>query len=170
MQLKKATGKAQPTQHTKNLIAEAEYAKGKAFLGAALLLRQRGNSKADIYVSLHLLCQGVELILKSVLLGLDYDRFHPQLATKLRHNLLKIADEVHTAIGMAPLNPSLARELHHLDQAFSTHRLRYASAYDVLVNPDSISYAKTLRRTAALVRIIQRNGGLISSLEKLSRP
>lgn len=170
MPLVNITGTAIATRHAKTMIVQAEYAKGKSFLGATILLRQRACSEADEYVFRHLLCQAIELILKSVLLAVNYDRFQPQLATKLGHRLLKIADEVHAVCGIAPLRAPIAKELHLLDQVFSTHRLRYASALDVLVSPESIHYRKTMHRLAALVRVIERNGGIVLSLEKLSHP
>lgn len=170
MPLVNITGTAQATRHAKTMIVQAEYAKGKSFLGAAILLRQRACSEADEYVFRHLLCQAIELILKSVLLTVNYDRFQPQLATKLGHRLLKIADEVCAVCGIAPLRAPIAKELHLLDQVFSTHRLRYASALDVLVSPESIHYRKTMHRLAALVRVIERNGGIVLALEKLSHP
>lgn len=55
-----AVGHAQLTAHGKRLVASSMFAKGKAFLGAAILLRQKGGYE---FVVLHLLCQGIEVTL-----------------------------------------------------------------------------------------------------------
>jgi hypothetical protein len=53
----------------KQEIAAAMYVKGKNFLGAAMLLRQKGGYE---YVVLHLMCQGIEITLKAFLLFKDH--------------------------------------------------------------------------------------------------
>jgi hypothetical protein len=52
------------------------YQKGRYFIGAALLLRKHGG---DEYVVLHLLCQGVEIVLKALLLLHDFDKYRTLL-------------------------------------------------------------------------------------------
>ena len=115
----------------KRLVAESMYAKGKAFLGAAILLRRH---KGDEYVVLHLLCQGIEISLKGLLLIADYEKYKP-LLKKLGHNLGKIAEEVSQVAGIKPLRPSVRAELEALSKLYSFNRLRYGSGYDILVNP-----------------------------------
>ena len=164
----KSIGLGKLTIHGKAVIAESMYAKGKSFLGAAVLLRQKRQSEADTYVFLHLLCQSVELILKSILLAADYDGFHPEL-TKLGHKLLKIADATIAATAVAPMRAALAKELHQLDQTFASHRLRYGSGYDILVNPDTISYRKVLSRIVAVIRFIEKKVGVTSAISNKIR-
>ena len=69
-----ALGTATLTVHGKRMVAESMYVKGKVFLGAAVLLRQKGGYE---FVVLHLLCQGIEVVLKGLLLAIDYDKFNP---------------------------------------------------------------------------------------------
>ncbi len=138
----------------KRLVAESMYARGKAFLGAAILLRRH---KGDEYVVLHLLCQGIEISLKGLLLIADYEKYKPQLR-KLRHNLGKVAEEVSQVAGIKPLRPSLRAELEVLSKLYSLHRLRYGSGYDILVNPSTISSNHILRCMVAVLRIVERKG------------
>ena len=65
MAMRVKSGSGRLTIHGKRLVAESMYAKGKGFLGAALLLRREGGYG---YVVLQLLCQGVEITLKALLL------------------------------------------------------------------------------------------------------
>ena len=52
----------------KRAIANSMYSKGKAFLGAAILLSKQPKSEATDYVFLYLMCQSVEVVLKGLLL------------------------------------------------------------------------------------------------------
>ena len=151
--IKSAAGRAHLTAYGKNMVARSMYAKGKAFVGAALLLREKGGYE---YVVLHLLCQGIEIVLKSVLLLVDYDKYKPQLR-KIGHNLLKASAAATEATGLTPLRPALRTELQNLNNLYSQHLLRYGSGYDILVNSSTIPSKCVLRRMAALLRLVERN-------------
>ena len=56
------------TAHAKRLVAAPMYAKCKAFLGAAIFLRKKNGYD---FVVLHLIFQGVVVMLKGLLLGVD---------------------------------------------------------------------------------------------------
>src|SRR3989442_9256752 len=71
-----AKGVARLSVHGKRLVAESMYAKGKAFLGAAVLLRQKGGYG---YVVLYLSFQGMEGEVKGPLLSVYYHQFQPPL-------------------------------------------------------------------------------------------
>ncbi len=130
------------------------YAKGKAFLGAAILLRRKNGYE---YVVLHLLCQGIEITLKGLLLVADYNKNKPQLK-KLGHNLVKIVETASQVAGVKPLRPSVRAELEILSKLYSAHLLRYGNGYDILVNPTTISSNLILHRMAAVLRIVERKG------------
>ena len=149
-----ATGTAHLTTHGKRVVAESMYAKGKAFLGAAILLRRKNGYE---YVVLHLLCQGIEISLKGLLLIADYDKYKPQLK-KLGHNLVKIVETASQVAGIKPLRPSVRAELETLSKLYSAHLLRYGSGYDILVNPTTISSNLVFHRMAAVLRIVERKG------------
>ena len=134
------------------MVAESMYAKGKAFLGVGVLLRRNGGYE---YVVLHLLCQGIEIVLKSLLLSIDYDLFKPMLK-KFGHNLLSVTDAATNAAGLLPLRPNIRAELEALNQLYLCHLLRYGSGYNILVNPSTISSRLVLRSMTALLRLIER--------------
>lgn len=146
-------GTARPSKYGKWQLANAMYWKGKNFLEAAILLRQRGGYE---YVVLHLLCQGIEITLKSLLLFCDYDEYWPRLRG-FGHDLEAVTREVLKVFGLNPLRPPLLKELRSLNQAYMTHILRYASSSDLLIAPGTISSHRILRRTMAALRLAERH-------------
>lgn len=138
--------------HGKRLVAESMYAKGKAFLGAAILLR---DQKGYEFVVLHLVCQGIEVLLKGLLLVVDYDKFKPELK-KLGHNLLRIVDAASQPADLRSLRSLVRTELEGLNRLYSRHLLRYGSGYDILVDPTTIPSKRVLRRVVALLRLVER--------------
>ena len=128
--------------------------KGRSFIGAALLLRRQGGYE---YVSLHLLCQGIEIILKSLLLYHDYDKYKPLIKKQIGHDLEKAADNVVGEFGRETLKPEPLLELKGLNNLYKDHRLRYGNGYDLLVDPKTILSERVLRRMSALLRIIDRH-------------
>ena len=130
------------------------YAKGKAFLGAAVLLREKSGNE---YVVLHLTCQGIEVVLKGLLLAIDYDRFKPELR-RLSHDLIKVADSATSAAGLPPLRGRVRTELEALNRMYSNHLLRYGSGYDIFIDPGSVQNTLVLRRMVATLRLVERKG------------
>lgn len=144
----------QLTPYAKRWIAKSMYHKGMAFIRAAALLSQGTGNE---YVVLHLVCQGIEIILKSILLNVDYDRYKSKLR-RIGHNLTLAADEVAEATGFAPLKAALRSELEVLNRLYSRHLLRYGSSHDILVNAATIPFHRVMRRTFALMRLLGRAG------------
>lgn len=140
--------------YAKALVSRAMYEKGRAFLGAALLVNQKNG---NAYVVLHLLCQGIEIILKALLLHSDYDTHRPKLK-KLGHNLVKIAASVRTATGLHVFTHGALGELQTLNNFYMHHLLRYASNVDILIAPESIPHARVIRHALALVRYCEKDG------------
>jgi hypothetical protein len=145
------------TVHGKQMVAQSMYAKGKSFLGAALLLRQREGYE---YVVLHLICQGVEITLKALLLFNNYDHYCGQLKKPLGHNLKKLVVSALSEFGVHPISQALTAELETLNSLYSNHWLRYGTFYDVLVNPQTIPSTLTLRKIAAVIRLADRHVAL----------
>lgn len=129
------------------------YFRGASFLGAAVLLRRRGGYE---FVALHLLCQGVEIVLKSALLMIDYDANIGRLASKFRHNLETLAIEAQSVAGLKTLRAPLLSELRNLNSLYSSHLLRYATANDFLIDASSVPYQLVLRRMCAVMRLVDR--------------
>jgi hypothetical protein len=88
--IRKGEVKLKPTEFTNRQIALAMYGKGKSFIKAGVLLDQRDG---EGYVVLYLLCQGIEIVLKAILLMKDYDTHYPKMTRRgYGHNLEKLAD------------------------------------------------------------------------------
>lgn len=151
----KAPMKLKPTTHAKSQIAKNFYLKGKNFIIAAILLRQyRGNE----YIVLHLLCQGIEIVLKALLLLKNFDAYNPRMKRNKKncgfgHDLESLSTEVLSQFGLKPLRPALATELNKLNILYSNHLLRYYSPYDVLVDPSTIQSDLVLMRIRAAIRL-----------------
>jgi len=142
------------TTHGKRMVAESMYAKGKSFIGAALLLRQWQGYE---YVVLHLLCQGIEITLKGLLLMNDYDKYKDELKSTFGHNMKKLAAAAISEFSVRPMRPALEAELQMLSSLYSSQRLRYGTFYDVLVNPETIQSHLALRKIAAVIRLADRH-------------
>ena len=136
------------------MVAQSMYAKGKSFLGAAILLRQQAGYE---YVVLHLICQGLEIILKALLLFKNYDKYRSQLRKPLGHNLKKLVAVSVSEFGVKPLSDALAGELEILNSLYSNHWLRYGSFYDILVSPQTIPSNVILRKIAAVIRLAEHH-------------
>src|SRR5262245_19299390 len=130
-------GRASPTSEGKRRIALSMYAKGKAFVGAYLVLRRQSSSEPLDYVALHNLCQGIEIILKGLLLLRDYDNYKTQLR-RLGHHLDELVFEAIQAYALNPLRAPLSQELAALSKLYARHLMRYGSLYDILVDPRTI--------------------------------
>lgn len=144
------------SSHGKRLVAASMYTKGKAFLGAAMLLRQKSGYE---FVVLHLLCQGIEVTLKGILLFIDYDKYKPKLR-QISHDLLRVSEAAALAAGLPSLKNDIRAELEILSNLYSKHLLRYGSGYDILVDPGSISSHRVLHRMAAVLRLVERKAML----------
>ena len=140
------------TNYGKAGVTLVMYEKGKSFIGAAVLVNQKNGHKA---VVLHLLCQGIEIVLKAVLLKVDFTEYKPQLQP-LGHNLTKIAAEVRKATNLHVFIGEAGLELKTLDQFYRKHLLRYASTFDILIDPITIPSNKVLRHAAAIIQLCER--------------
>lgn len=144
------------TDHGKGLIVRAMYQKGEAFLLSALLLRERANAEATQYVVRHLICQSIEIILKTALLLIDYDKYIAVIShRRFGHNINSLANEVIRAASLKPLRPAIEKELNELSHFYSQHLLRYAGLQDIFHQPDILSYTLVLRRLRACIRLMQ---------------
>jgi hypothetical protein len=138
------------TTHGKRILTNAKYARGINFVAAALLLRKHGG---DRYVVLHLLCQGLEIIVKALLLFLDHKKY-AKLQKSFGHDLEKIISAAIIIYSLGPLRPPLAAEITALNDFYSRHLLRYGGLHDIF--GASLGSARTFRRLAAVVRLANR--------------
>ena len=147
-----SSGRGVMTTYAMSLVAKAMYEKGRAFIGAALLVNQKSG---NAFVVLHLLCQGIEIILKALLLAKDYGYYKPRL-NDLGHNIVRAAAAVRKATGLNVFTRGALVELQSLNTYYSQHLLRYASNFDIFIDPASIPHERVIRRAIALVRYTER--------------
>jgi hypothetical protein len=131
------------------------YRKGKSFLGAAILLQRNGG---DEYVVLHLICQGIEITLKGLLLLTDYEKFRPKLRKygKSGHDLLLLAEDVLAVFRLHPMRVALRAELQALSSLYEGQLLRYGTYRDILVDPNTIASSLVVWRIVAAGRLAER--------------
>lgn len=95
------------------------------------------------YVALQLICQRVEILLKTLLLAANYDEYRPRLRS-LGHRLVRIASETAAASSQKPPKLALEAELRALEVLYASHRLRYGTGYDILVDASTIESERVL--------------------------
>jgi len=145
---------AKLTAHGERLITAHMFDKGKGFVGSSILLKRHNGNQA---VVLHLLCQGIEILLKAGLLLVDFKKYRPLLKTKMYgHNLEVLARELQNATGLCVFSGESAAEFQALNSLFSKHLLRYASSFDILVSPESIPCDRVIKRVAAAARLCEQ--------------
>ena len=148
------TGPMNLTVHGNALVARHMFDKGKAFVGGAILMKRHNGNQA---VVLHLLCQGVEILLKAGLLRVDYEKYRPKLR-KFGHRLSATSKELHAATGLDVLPRAAGAELAVLERFYNQHLLRYGHTFDILVDYGTIPYKRVLMRIAAAVKLCERRG------------
>jgi hypothetical protein len=140
----------------KRRVSVSMYLKGRAFIGAAILLNRHAESDDIEYVVLHLFCQGMEVVLKGLLLFKNYDKYTGRLKNSFGHNLSKLAAEASLAYGLNPMRGAFDSEIRTLSDFYSKHRLRYGTVSDMFIDPHTISHEKVFRRLAATIRLAER--------------
>ncbi len=141
------------TDAGKRRVARDMIIRGVHFLGAAIFLKREGGHG---YVVRHLLCQGLELLLKGILLYHDFNGYWPKLKG-FSHDLMSLSSEVGRAYKVRPMSQGLTAELKVLSGWYAMHLLRYSSGLELVVDVDTIVYDKMLARTCAVLRVLRRN-------------
>lgn len=139
------------TPYGKRGIAADMYGRGRAFIYAAILL---SREKGDANVELHLICQGLEIILKALLLAMDFDRFQVKLKD-FGHDLAKLGRNVNTEAKRRPFGKKLDAELQVLSGIYKAMLLRYAGVFGILVRPETIPKRRVMAMTVALIVAIE---------------
>lgn len=129
------------------------FKKGCSFVMAGGLVKAY---EGHHFVYLHLLCQGLECIGKSLLLAHDYDKYQPILRNDYGHDLEALIAEVDQNRGCAFFSEAAARELSGLNSFYKRHMLRYGDLIDFDTQSASL-YAEHLHRE------------LVASLTELNR-
>lgn len=141
-------GQAHLAPYGKKMVAHAMFDKGKNFLVAGTLLnKQQGNKD----VVLHLLCQGIEIVQKGILLVRDFDKYESKLQKRLGHNLVRGSEALHKEFKLKPLKKGPQDELQALSDYYRKHLLRYGGIHDVLGGGGrDLEFQRVFRRAIAL--------------------
>ncbi len=148
------------SSYGKRRTAEAMYHKGCNFVAASVLLSQKGGYQ---YVVLHLLCQGVEIVLKSLLLFKDFDKYQRIIKKKIGHDLEKVAKAVIKEFRPKGIDDNLRKEIRKLNNMYSSHVLRYGDVVDLVIDPDTIECNLLLKKIVAVMKVTHKNLGLIKA-------
>ena len=141
------------SNYGRSVVARTMFEKGIAFTAAAALVdRHNGNAS----VVLHLLCQGVEIVLKAILLNADYKKYRPRLRV-LGHRLSAIAAETRTVSGLHVFAGAAGQELKQLEDFYSKHLLRYAHSFDIIIDATTIPCQRVARHIGAVIKLCQRD-------------
>ncbi len=90
------------TVHGRKFLARSQFERAKSFLGAAILLRQKGG---DEYVVLHLICQAIEIAAKAVLMLSNFEKHSPEkLRRRYNHNLASLVPDALDEFKLKRLN------------------------------------------------------------------
>lgn len=103
------------------------FEKGRSFLMAGGLVKAYDGHH---FVYLHLLCQGLECIGKSLLLAHDYYKYQPILRNDYGHDLEVLIAEVDRNAGCAFFSEAAVKELSGLNSFYKRHMLRYGDLMD----------------------------------------
>ena len=141
------------TVRDKRSVAQSMYMKGKHFIGAALAIRKQQGYE---FVVLHLLCQGVEIVLKALLLLNDFDRYHGTLRSELGHDLERLSRVTVEEFGVRPLSDDLVSEIETLNSFYSSQILRSESVVDLLILPETIPSDLVLLKIQAVIKLSER--------------
>ena len=135
------------------MVARDMAVRGGHFLASAILLKQHDGHP---YVWRHNFCQGIEVLMKGLLLIKDFDQYWPKMR-KFGHNLLPVCDAAAAAYGLSTPVGALRAEIDYLSRFYQQHWLRYASGVSGLIDANSIGYERTLQRLVAVQRLIERH-------------
>ena len=137
-------------------LANVEFQKGQAFVVAAMLLLRESKNESHLYVHMHLIAQGLELIIKSALLFNNFGKYSAKKKSGYGHKLLQLCDEVISVYKLNPIKEPLRQELTFLHEQYMLHSLRYASPLDIFIRPSSIQTGRVRRRVRAVIYLMNR--------------
>jgi hypothetical protein len=141
------------TPYYRQMVARDMVARGQHFFASAILLKQHAGHP---YVWRHNFCQGIEVLMKGLLLVKDFDRYWPRMRG-FGHKLLDVCDETSAAYGIPKPAGEIRGEIEYLSRFYQQHWLRYASGVANLIDANSIAYERTLRRLVAVQRLLSRH-------------
>lgn len=142
------------TAKGKQMTAWHFYLRGRQFIRVAFTLDQ--DEPGDGYVVRHLLCQGIELMLKAILLRKNYDTYRSRLSRKpFGHDLIGLLDEVKRQYNVK-LEAELLADIKKLNSFFITHRFRYSDIEALIAPAHSFPIRRCLEKLLPLMQAMDR--------------
>ncbi len=134
-------------------IAVSTLKKGENFIRAALLLR-RNNSEENVVLSM--ICQGIENILKGLLLSKDFVRYEPLLRKKFGKNLLRLYYRTRKEYNITNLDSRAVNELQILAYLYKNQFLHYGHLINLLNDDKAFESGHLLKKLFQILAYVKR--------------
>ncbi len=149
-------GKQEVTEETRqreNEIAIATLKKGENFIRTALLLR-KNNSEENVVLSM--ICQGIENILKGLLLVKDFVRYEPLLRRKFGKNLLRLYYRTRKEYNISNLDARAVNELQILAYLYKNQFLHYGHLINLLNDDKAFESGHLLKKLFQILAYVKK--------------
>jgi hypothetical protein len=144
---------SEETMQREKEIAVETLKKGENFIRTALLLR-KNNSEENVVLSM--ICQGIENILKGLLLSKDYVRYEPLLRRKFGKNLLRLYYRTRKEYGISNLDPRAVNELQILAYLYKNQFLHYGHLINLLNDDKAFESGHLLKKLFQIIGYVKK--------------
>ena len=144
---------SEETMQREKEIAVETLKKGENFIRTALLLR-KNNSDENVVLSM--ICQGIENILKGLLLSKDYVRYEPLLRRKFGKNLLRLYYRTRKEYGISNLDARAVNELQILAYLYKNQFLHYGHLINLLNDDKAFESGHLLRKLFQILAYVKK--------------
>jgi hypothetical protein len=134
-------------------IAVETLKKGENFIRTALLLR-KNNSDENVVLSM--ICQGIENILKGLLLSKDYIRYEPLLRRKFGKSLLRLYYRTRKEYKIKNLDARAVNELQILAYLYKNQFLHYGHLINLLNDDRAFESGHLLKKLFQILAYVKR--------------
>lgn len=145
----------------KDIAANIMYHKGRHFIAAAVLLNKH-DGMPDVV--LHCLGQGIECILKALLMNHDYDHYLKEksngksiIKNTIGHDLTRTLKEVAKCYKIKKINDKVQIEIAILNDRYKAHSLRYGMAINIFQDSSGFNFDLISKKLLQAMKIIDHN-------------
>ena len=144
---------SEETMQREHEIAVETLKKGENFIRTALLLR-KNNSDENVVLSM--ICQGIENILKGLLLAKDYVRYEPLLRRKFGKNLLRLYYRTRKEYKIKNLDARAVNELQILAYLYKNQFLHYGHLINLLNDDRAFESGHLLKKLFQILAYVKK--------------
>ncbi len=144
---------SEETVQREHEVAVETLKKGENFIRTALLLR-KNNSEENVVLSM--ICQGIENILKGLLLAKDYVRYEPLLRKKFGKNLLRLYYRTRKEYKIKHLDGRAVNELQILAYLYKNQFLHYGHLINLLNDDKAFESGHLLRKLFQILAYVKK--------------